>query len=81
MLPKIQASDLVIRTGMEDHDIMVENEETSQEEAEVWEENDDLIQLLQVPMERFMTTVKEGIEKRERMTEVKLIEEIKQGPT
>lgn len=81
MLPKIQASDLVIRTGMEDHDIMLENEETSQEEAEVWEENDDLIQLLQVPMERFMTTVKEGIEKRERMTEVKLIEEIKQGPT
>ena len=69
------------RPGAEDHDIMQENEETSQEEAEVREENDDLLELLQAPMERFMTTRKEGIEERERMTKVKPIEEIKQNPT
>ena len=60
------------RPGTEDHDIIEGNEETSQEEAEVREVNDDLLEMLQAVMERFMTTRKEGIEERKRMTKVKL---------
>ena len=67
------------RCGKENQDVMEENEQTSQEEIEVREEDEDLRELFQGKMEKVTTTTKDIIEETERLTKVKLSEEIKQS--
>ena len=65
--------------GRENQDIMEENEQTSQEEIEVRDEDRNLRELFQEQMERVMTTAKDDIEERKRLTKIKLSEKIKQS--
>ena len=51
-------------TGNEIHDIMEENEQTSQEETEVREDDEELRELFQAQMERVMTAEKNHIGER-----------------
>ena len=66
------------RPGRENQSIMGENEQTSQEEIEVRDKDRNLRELFQAQMERVMTTAKDDIEERKRLTKIKLIEKIKQ---
>ena len=58
---------------------MEENEQTSQEEIEVRDEDRNLRELFQKQIERVMTTAKDDIEERKRLTKKKLSEKIKQS--
>ena len=66
------------RPGRENQSIMGKNEQTSQEEIEVRDKDRNLRELFQAQMDRVMTTAKDDIEERKRLTKIKLIEKIKQ---
>ena len=73
---EIQENDY--RPGRENHGIVEEYEQTSQEETEVREEDENLRELFQAHMERVMTTTKDDIVERERLMKAKLSEKIEQ---
>ena len=73
---EIQENDC--RPERENHGIVEEYEQTSQEETEVREEDENLRELFQAHMERVMTTTKDDIVERERLMKAKLSEKIEQ---
>ena len=73
---EIQENDC--RPGKENHGIVEEYEQTSQEETEVREEDENLRELFQAHMERVTTTTKDDIVERERLMKAKLSEKIEQ---
>ena len=73
---EIQENDC--RPGRENHGIVEEYEQTSQEETEVREEDENLRELFQAHMEGVTTTTKHDIVERERLMKAKLSEKIEQ---